>query len=93
MEIYYTNRKMGRSRMEATIEGGSERIRRSYMEYPMVNTDSPPIQRTDEGRIYSRLPTTDGGPRPKRMARKHPCPKYHTLMYMRMACLDSTPYQ
>ena len=62
------------------------------MEHPMVNTDSPPIQRTNEGGIYSRLPTTDGGPRPKRMARRRLYPKYHTLIYMRIARLDSTLY-
>ena len=78
--------------MEAIIEGGSENIRRSHMEHPMVNADFPPIQRTNKGRIYSSLPTTDGGPRPKRMACKYLCPKYHTLIYMRMAYLVSTPH-
>ena len=58
----------------------------------MVDADSPPIRRTNKGRIYSSLPTADGGPRPKRMARKHPRPKYHTSMYMRMAYSVSTPY-
>ena len=77
MEIYYTNRKIGRSRMESTMEGGSENTRRSYMEHPIVDTDSPPIRKTNEGRIYSRLPTTNGGPRPKRIARKHLRSKYY----------------
>ena len=62
------------------------------MEHPIVDADSPPIQRTNEGRIYSCLPTTDGGPRPKRMARKYLCLKYYTLMHMRMAYSVSTPY-
>ena len=62
------------------------------MEHPIVDTDSPPIQRTNEGRIYNCLPTMDGGPRPKCMARKHLRPKYHTLMYMRIAYSVSTPY-
>jgi len=78
--------------MEATMEGGSENTRRSHMEHPMVDTDSPPIQRTNEGRIYSCLPTTDGDPRPKRMASKHPRSKYYTSMYMRMARSVSTPH-
>ena len=78
--------------MEATIEGGSENTRRSYMEHPIVDADSPPIQRTNKGRIYSSLPTADEGPRPKRIARKHLYPKYHTLIYMRMAYLVSTPH-
>ena len=62
------------------------------MEHPMVDADPPPIQRTNKGKIYSSLPTTDGGPRPKRMARKHLYPKYHTPIYMRMAYLVSTPH-
>src|SRR5580692_753724 len=78
--------------MEATMERGSESTRRSHMEHPMVDADSPPIRRTNEGRIHSCLPTTDGGPRPKRMARKHPRPKYHTSMHMRMAYSVSKPY-
>ena len=43
MEIYYTNRKIGRSRMEATIEGGSGNIGRNYIEYLIVDTNSSPI--------------------------------------------------
>ena len=75
---------------KATMEGGSENTRRSYMEHPMVDTDSPPIRRTDKGRIYSRLPTTDRGPRPKCMARKHPRAKYYASIHMRMAYTVST---
>ena len=74
------------------MEKGSKSIRRSHMEHPIVDADSPPIQRTNEGRIYSCLPTTDGGLRPKCMVRKQLRPKYHTLMHMRMACSVSTPY-
>ena len=74
------------------MERDSKSTRHSHMEHPMVDTDSPPIQRTNEGRIYSCLPTMDGGPRPKCMVCKHPCPKYHTLMYMWMAYSVSTPY-
>ena len=74
------------------MEGGSENIRRSHMEHPIVNTDSPPIRRTNKGRIYSSLPTADGGPRPKRIAYKYLCPKYYTLIYMRMAYSVSTLY-
>ena len=78
--------------MEATIEGGSENTRRSHIEHPMVDTDSPPIRRTYEGRIYSRLPTTNGGPRSKCMARKRLRSKYYTAIHMRMARSVSTPY-
>ena len=58
----------------------------------MVNADSPPIQRTDKGRIHSRIPTTDGGPRPKCMASKYLYPKYYATLYLRMAYIVSTPY-
>ena len=78
--------------MEAIMEGGSENTRRSHMEHPIVDADSPPIQRTNKGRIYSSLPTADGGPRPKRMAYKYLYPKYHTPIYIRMAYLVSTLY-
>ena len=74
------------------MEKGSKNTRHSYMEHPIVDASSPPIQRTNEGRIYSYLPTMDGGLRPKRMAYKHPCPKYYTLMHMRMAYSVSTLY-
>ena len=69
------------------MEGGSENIRRSHMEHPIVDADSLPIRRTKEGRIYSCLPTTDRGPRSKCMARKHLYPKHYTLIYIRMAYL------
>ena len=74
------------------MERGSKSARRSHMEHPIVDADSPPIRRTNEGRIYSCLPTTDKGPRPKRMARKYLRPKYHTSMYMWMAYSVSTLY-
>ena len=74
------------------MEKGNKSTRYSHMEYPIVNIDSPPIQRTNEGRIYSCLLTIDRGLRPKYIAYKHLCPKYHTLMHMRMAYLVNTPY-
>ena len=74
------------------MERGSENTRCSHMEYPIVDADSPPIRRTNEGRIYSCLPTVDGGFRPKYIAYKHPRPKYYTLMHMRMACSVSMLY-
>ena len=36
--------------------------------------------------------TIDRGLRPKCIAHKHPCPKYYTLMHMRIAYSVSTPY-
>ena len=58
----------------------------------MVEGDFPPIRRTDEGRIHGRIPTMDGGPRPKCMASKHPCPKYYAILHLRMAYTVNTLY-
>ena len=77
--------------MEMTLEEGGESTESNYVEYSIVNTDSPPIRRTDEGRVYGRLPTTDRGPRTKRMASEHLCPKYYTTLYVRMAYTVSAP--
>ena len=78
--------------MEVTMEGRSKDTRRSHIEHPIDDADTPSIWRSDEDRIYSPLPTTDGGPRPKRKASKYPCPKYYTTMRIRMATTVSTPY-
>jgi len=85
------HRKMGRYRVEATLEEGGEDTESNHVEHPMDDTDSPPIRRTDEGRIYGRLFTTDRGYRTKRMASKHPCPTNYTALYVRMAHTISTP--
>src|SRR5437016_7231235 len=86
------HRKMGRPRVETTLEESRESAEHNYMEHPMVEADSPPIQRTDEGRIYGRLSTTDRGPRTKRMACKHPRPKYYTTLHLQMAYTVSMPH-
>ena len=78
--------------MEAALGKGRESKKSNYMEHPMVKGDSPPIQRTDEGRIYSRIPTMDGGFRPKCIANKYLYPKYHAILHLRMAHTVSTPY-
>ena len=62
------------------------------MEHPIVKGDSPPIRRIDEGRIYGRIPTTDGGPRPKYVASKHLYPKYYAILYLRIAYIVSILY-
>ena len=62
------------------------------MEHPIVKGDSPPIRRIDEGRIYGRIPTTDGGPRPKRIASEYLCPKYYAILYLRIAYIVNTLY-
>ena len=76
--------------MEEALGKGRESTESNYVEHPMVEGDSPPIRRTDESRIHGRIPTTDRGPRPKRMASKHPRPKYHATLYLRMAYTVST---
>jgi len=60
------------------------------MGHPIVEADSPPIQRTDEGGIYGRLLTIDRGPRTKYIASKHPRPKYYTILHLRVAYAVST---
>ena len=69
---------------------GRESIKSNYVEHPIGEGDSPPIRRIDEGRIYGCFPTTDGGPRPKRMASEHPYPKYYAILYLRIAYTVST---
>ena len=69
---------------------GRKSIKSNYIEYPIGKGDSPPIRRIDKGRIYSCFPTTDGGPRPKRIASEHLCPKYYAILYLRIAYTVST---
>jgi hypothetical protein len=78
--------------METMLEEGGESAESNDVEHPMVNTDSPPIQRTDKGRIYGRLPAIDRGPRTKRMASKHLYPKHYTILHVRMAYIVGTLY-
>ena len=78
--------------MEAAIEEGGKSVKSNHMEHPIDNSNSPPIQRTVESKIYSRLPTIDRDPRTKYMANKHLYPINYTILYMRMAYINSTPY-
>ena len=71
---------------------GRESKKSNYIEHPMVKGNSPSIQRTDEGRIYSHILTMDGGLRPKCMASKYLCPKYHAILHLWMAYIVSTLY-
>ena len=75
--------------MKAALGKGRESKKSNYVEHPMVKGDSPPIQRTDEGRIYGRIPTMDGGPRPKCMASKYLYAKYYTILHLRIANIVS----
>ena len=71
------------------MEEGRERAKSNYVEHPIGEADSPPIRRTDEGRIYSRISTTDRDPRAKRMASKHLCTKYYAILHLRIAYIVS----
>ena len=85
-------RKMGRHQVEMTLEEGRESAKSNYMEYPIVEGDSPPIQRIDEGRIHSCISTLNGDFRAKYIASKHLYVKYYTILLLRMAYAVSTLY-
>ena len=74
------------------IEEGGESAESNYIEYPMDDSNSPPIQRTVEGKVYGRLSTMDRDPRIKCIASKYPYPANYTILYMRMAYINSTLY-
>ena len=84
--------KMGRYRVKTTLEKGRESAKSNYIKYPIVKGDSPPIQRTDEGRIHSCISTLNRDFRAKYMASKHLYTKYYTTLPLRMAHAVSTPY-
>ena len=73
------------------MEEGGESAESNHIKHPIDDSDSPPIQRTVKGRVYSRLFTTDRDPRTKYIVNKHPCPANYTILYMRMAYINSTP--
>ena len=73
------------------MEEGRESAKSNYIEHSIVKANSPPIRRIDEGKIYGRISTTDRDPRAKRMASKHLCAKYYTILHLRMAYIVSTP--
>ena len=78
--------------MEVTLKEGGKSIEGSYMEHPINDTNSPPIRRTDKGRIHSRIPTKDKGFRTKRIASEHLYSKYYTILHIRMAYTVSALY-
>ena len=86
------HRKMGRHQVKTTLEEGCESAKSNQIEHPIVKGNSPPIQRTDKGRIHSCIFTLDGDPRAKYIASKHLCAKYYTILLLRMAHAVSTPY-
>ena len=74
------------------MEEGGESAKSNHVEYPIDDSDSPPIQRTVEGRVYSRLFIIDRDLRIKYIANKYPYPINYTILYVWMAYINSTPY-
>ena len=74
------------------MEEGGESAESNHVKHPIDDSDSPPIQRTVEGRVYGRLPTTDRDLRTKRMVSKYLYPANYTTLYVRMAYINSTLY-
>ena len=71
------------------MEEGGKSAKSNHMEHPIDNSDSPPIQKTVEGRVYSCLFTMDRDLRTKCMANKHPHPTNYTILYVRMAYINN----
>ena len=86
------HRKMGRHRVETTLGEGRESAKGNYIKHPIVEGDSPFIQRTDEGRIYGGISTTDRDLRAKYMANKYLCAKYYTILLLWVAYTVNTLY-
>ena len=84
--------KMGRYQVEITLGEGHKSIKGNYIEYPIVKSDFPLIQRTDEGRIYNSIFTTDKDLRAKYMASKYLCAKYYTILLLWVAYAVNTLY-
>ena len=74
------------------MEEGGKSAESNYVEHPIDNSNSPPIQRTVEGRVYSRLFTIDRDPRTKRIVNKYLYPINYTILYIRMAYINSILY-
>ena len=74
--------KMGRYQIETTLEEGRESAKSNYIKHPIVKGNSPPIQRTDKGRIYYCISTLDRDFRAKYIASKHLYTKYYTILLL-----------
>ena len=72
------------------MEKNGESTESNHIEHPIDDSNSPPIQRTVEGRVYSCFPTMDRDPRTKRIANKYPYPINYTILYVRMVYINST---
>ena len=72
------------------MEEGGKSAKSNHVEHPIDDSNSPPIQRTVEGRVYGHFFTMDRDPRTKYIANKYLCPINYTTLYMRMAYINST---
>ena len=74
------------------MEEGGKSAESNHVKHPIDNNNSPSIQRTVEGRVYSCLFIIDRDPRTKHIVNKYLYPINYTTLYMRMAYINSTPY-
>ena len=74
------------------MEEGGESAESNHVEHPMDDSDSSPIQGIVKGRVYGRLFTMDRDPRTKCMASKYLYPANYTILYVRMAYINSILY-
>ena len=74
------------------MEEGGESAESNHVEHPIDDSDSPPIQRTVEGRVYSCLFIIDRDPRTKRIASKYLYLINYTILYIWMAYTNSILY-
>ena len=82
MEVHYIHCKIGRHQVKTTLREGRESAKGNYIKYPIVKGNSPLIQKTDEGRIYSHISTIDRDPRAKYITSKHLYTKYYTILLL-----------
>ena len=74
------------------MEEGGESVESNPMEHPIDNSDSPPIQKIVEGRVYGYLFTIDRDFRTIYIVSKHLYPANYTILYMQMAYINSIIY-
>ena len=74
------------------MEEGGKSVESNHIEHPMDDSNSPSIQRTVEGRVYSCLFIMDRDSRTKCIANKYLYPINYTTLYVQMAYINSTLY-
>ena len=74
------------------MEKSSKSIESNHIEYPIDDSNSLSIQKTVKSRVYGRLFIIDRDPRTKYIANKYPHPANYTILYIRMAYINSTLY-